>query len=97
MQREKAKGEGVKAKGAANELAQLEARDPTDLNRKIITAEAALRAAKKAGGVEAPGELWWCERELLEARKYKPKSAGGIAKANSGSSGGGAAASPAGK
>lgn len=35
---------------------------------------AAVRKAQKQGGSAAAGALWWVERELAEAKKYKPKS-----------------------
>eukprot|EP01136_Pigoraptor_vietnamica_P005189 Opistho-1_new@36452 len=71
-----AEGTGVKANAARNELEQLLSADPTDLNRALITAEAALRKAQKSGSVDAQGALWWANRELEEAKKYKPR--GGI-------------------
>jgi len=38
-----------------------------------LTAEAAVRKAQKLGGVAAQGALWWVDRELTEAKKYKPQ------------------------
>jgi len=70
---EKAKGTGVKAKSAQNELEQLLSKDQTELNRRILTAEAALRRAQKSGNLAAPGKGWWLSREVEEAKKYKPK------------------------
>lgn len=70
---QKAQGTGVKAMQAKNELEQLLMRDNTDLNRAVLSAEAAMRKAQKAGGEEAQGALWWAERELQEMKKYKPK------------------------
>ncbi|KAL6071241.1 putative TolA family protein [Balamuthia mandrillaris] len=67
-----AQGSGVKAMQAKNELSQLLTQDNTALNRALLTAEAAVRKAQKAGG-EAQGALWWLERELEEAKKYKPR------------------------
>eukprot|EP01100_Stratorugosa_tubuloviscum_P002063 TRINITY_DN1475_c0_g1_i1.p1 TRINITY_DN1475_c0_g1~~TRINITY_DN1475_c0_g1_i1.p1 ORF type:complete len:220 (+),score=117.75 TRINITY_DN1475_c0_g1_i1:186-845(+) len=64
---------GVKAMQARNELAQLLTADQTDLNRRILTAEAAVRKAQRMEGVAAQGTLWWMERELAEAKKYKPQ------------------------
>lgn len=49
-----ANGAGIKAMQAKNELAQLLSADPTDLNRALLTAEAAVRKAQKLGG-EAQG------------------------------------------
>ena len=101
---EKSKLDGIKGMKAKNELAQLLAEDPTDLNRALLTAEAALRRAKKKFGAKAPGAassssapkpaeeegeevgaklnlpsatgntagtMWWLEREMEEAKKYK--------------------------
>ena len=72
-----AQGTGVKAMQAKNQLSQLLNRDPTDLNRALLTAEAAVR---KLGGVGPPGLVWWLGRELQEMKKYKPQSKGGIAR-----------------
>lgn len=41
---------GIKGMQAKNELAQLLSADPTDLNRAVLTAEAAVRKAQKLGG-----------------------------------------------
>jgi hypothetical protein len=64
---------GVKGNSAKNELEQLLAADPTDLNRAVLTAEAAVRKAQKMKGEQPQGALWWIDRELQEAKKYKPK------------------------
>jgi hypothetical protein len=71
---------GIKAMQAKNELAQLLSADQTDLNRAVLTAEAAVRKAQKLGG-DAHGALWWIERELTEMKKYKPQKSGGIGRA----------------
>jgi len=91
----------VQKNKAANELAQLKAKDPMPLQRAKITQEAALRAVQKErkaaeaataecqarmdeaqkslaelrqnGGVPQ-GQMWWLDRELIEAQKYMPKS-----------------------
>jgi len=63
---------GVKANAAANELEQLMKADPIELNRAIITAEAAVRKAQKEGNIAAAGTSWWLNRELEEQKKYKP-------------------------
>lgn len=63
---------GVKANAAANELEQLLKSDPTDLNRAIISAEAAVRKAQKNPSLAAAGTSWFLSRELEESRKYKP-------------------------
>jgi chromosome segregation ATPase len=73
---EKAKGDGVKAKSAKNELEQLLAADQMPLRKKVISAEAAVRIAQKKGNQQAQGALWWINRELEEAKKYKPR--GGV-------------------
>jgi len=79
-----AAGTGVKALGATNMLAQIESSPlKEDLNRALITAEAAVRiASKKYGGQSgAPGDsgassdgaIWWMNRELEEKQKrYGP-------------------------
>jgi hypothetical protein len=43
-------GTGIKAMQAKNELAQLLSADQTDLNRAVLTAEAAVRKAQRLGG-----------------------------------------------
>ncbi len=43
-----------------------------------VTAAAAVRKAQKNKDLSAAGTLWWMERELEEAKKYKPS--GGINK-----------------
>jgi len=70
-----AAGDGVKARAAAASLAALCSRDQTDLNKKVLTAEAAVRRARKEPGNSPQGQLWWLEREIMEAKKYKPKTA----------------------
>jgi len=64
----------IKKMKAKNELAQLLAKDQTELNKALLTAEANLR--KLGGSVNdvPPGSLWWMNRELEEMKKYKPKS-----------------------
>ena len=86
-------------------MAQLLAEDPTELNKALLTAEAALRRVKRKFGegtkTEVPsassssasvakekeeevksadvamkvtctaGTIWWLEREMAEAKKYK--------------------------
>ncbi len=59
-----AAGSGVRAMQAKNELSQLLTQDPTDLNRAMLTAEAAVRKAQKNGTGTAHGAVWWIEREL---------------------------------
>eukprot|EP00127_Corallochytrium_limacisporum_P004644 Clim_evm19s171 gene=Clim_evmTU19s171 len=72
--RKKSEGEGVRAKMAAAELAQLEAADPLALNRALVEAEAAVRKARKSD--VSPGTMWWLDREIEEAKRYKPR--GGV-------------------
>jgi len=68
------KGEGVKALGATNQLAQIDAGPLKDeLNKALITAEAAVRIASKkfassAGGDDgdSAGAIWWMNRDLQE-------------------------------
>lgn len=68
-----AEGTGVKARMASAELFQLLNEDPLELNRALLTAQAALRRAKKEGGANA-GALWWLEREMEEVAKYRPNT-----------------------
>jgi len=68
-----AEGSGVKANAAKNELQQLLIADNTDLNRSLITAEAAVRRAQKMPSKNGQGAVWWVNRELEEAKKYKPR------------------------
>jgi len=78
-------GSGVKALGAVNLLAQIESSPlKEELNKALITAEAAVRAATKkfgggAGGgggsdnTSSDGALWWMNRDLEEKkRRYGP-------------------------
>jgi len=77
-------GSGVKALGAKNMLAQIDAGPlKEELNKALITAEAAVRiASKKYGGVSSGGSgeggssdgaIWWMNRDLEEKqRKYGP-------------------------
>jgi len=69
----KAEGSSVLANAAKNELQQLLSAPQTELNRALLTAEAAVRKAQKMGGQTAPGTCWWLDRELTEAKKYKPQ------------------------
>jgi len=74
---------GVKGLGAKNMLAQIDAGPlKEELNKALITAEAAVRiASKKYGGVAAgadglssEGAIWWMNRELEEKqKKYGPQ------------------------
>eukprot|EP01088_Endostelium_zonatum_P019176 TRINITY_DN648_c0_g2_i3.p1 TRINITY_DN648_c0_g2~~TRINITY_DN648_c0_g2_i3.p1 ORF type:complete len:244 (-),score=77.79 TRINITY_DN648_c0_g2_i3:47-736(-) len=68
----------VAAKQAQAELeaakAELQAQEAT---RKLAEAEAYLEEVKSRPG-SAAGALWWIERELHEAKKYLPKSKGGL-------------------
>jgi len=74
----KAEQGGVKGNAAKNEMEQLLTADPTELNKALLTAEAAVRRAQKLGGSAAQGALWWANRELEEVKKYKPR--GGLKK-----------------
>jgi len=71
-------GEGVKALGAKNMLAQIDAGPlKAELNKALITAEAAVRiASKKYGGqsgggsgASSEGAIWWMNRELADKQK----------------------------
>jgi hypothetical protein len=76
-------GTGVKALGAKNMLAQIDASPLKDeLNKALITAEAAVRiATRKFGGsgggggsgAMSDGAIWWMNRDLEEKqRRYGP-------------------------
>jgi len=78
-------GEGVKALGAKNMLAQIDAGPlKSELNKALITAEAAVRiASKKYGGLSgggaggeggsSEGAIWWMNRDLQEKQnRYGP-------------------------
>jgi len=77
-------GEGVKALGAKNMLAQIDAGPlKSELNKALITAEAAVRIASKkyggmgggSGGGSSDGAIWWMNRDLLEKQKrYGPNA-----------------------
>ena len=76
------KGTGVKALGAVDLLAQLHASPLADeLNKALITAQAAVRIAHKKyggqggqGGGSSDGSLWWLSRDLEEKkRRYGPQ------------------------
>jgi len=78
---EQSQGEGVKALGAKNMLAQIDSGPlKEELNKALITAEAAVRiASKKYGGQSggdggsSDGALWWMTRDLEEKkRRYGP-------------------------
>lgn len=79
-------GEGVKALGAKNMLAQIDSGPlKEELNKALITAEAAVRIATKkfgsgGGGGGGDGEgasdgaIWWMNRDLEEKKKrYGPQ------------------------
>lgn len=67
-------GQGVKALGAKNMLAQIDASPlKSELNKALITAEAAVRIASKkyggqtsADGSSSDGAIWWMNRDLAE-------------------------------
>lgn len=70
----------VTKRKAKNVIAQIQSNFPNvELNRKQITAEAAVRSALKGGadGVSGvlPGANWWLQYELEQVQKYKPRSA----------------------
>jgi len=78
-----AEGTGVKALGAKNMLAQIESSPlKEELNKALITAEAAVRIATKkfggqsggGGGGSSDGAIWWMNRDLEEKqRRYGPQ------------------------
>jgi hypothetical protein len=74
--------DGVKGRTAKQQLYALLNEDPTALNAAVLHAEAAVRKARKMmeeiinGGkttLHTQGTMWWMDRELAEAKKYKPK------------------------
>jgi hypothetical protein len=85
LEQESASGTGIKALKAKNELAQLKS-SPLweEINKALITAEAAVRIASKKYGVTATGgsggavrtngTMWWLQRELAEKKKLYGKS-----------------------
>jgi len=84
---DESKGSGVKALGAKNMLAQIDASPLKDkLNKDLITAEAAVRIASKkfsgvtsdgsSGDTSSAGAVWWMNRDLEEKKKrYGPSKA----------------------
>jgi len=85
LTKEAAAGSGVKALGAKNMLAQIDSSPlKEELNKALITAEAAVRIASKKfgggaggsgadGGGSSDGALWWMNRDLEEKkRRYGP-------------------------
>jgi hypothetical protein len=74
---EKSQAGGVKGNAAKQELFQLLNNDPSELNAALLRAEAALRkvANSKDAGSFGKGQIWFLNRELEEAKKYKPKGA----------------------
>jgi len=71
---EESQASGIKGMKAKNELAQLLTADQTELNRALLTAEAAVRKVGGTGKDVPPGTLWWMNRELDEMKKYKAKA-----------------------
>jgi len=78
-------GEGVIALGAKNMLAQIDAGPlKEELNKALITAEAAVRIATKkyggqggggADGASSAGAIWWMNRDLQEKQsRYGPSA-----------------------
>jgi len=79
-----ANGSGVKALAAKNTLAQIESSPlKEELNKALITAEAAVRIASRKyggqsgssadGGGSSDGAIWWMNRDLEEKqKKYGP-------------------------
>eukprot|EP01084_Bolivina_argentea_P238672 400969_1 len=73
LKKKVAKG-GVKGKAAQNELDQIQASDPMPIRKALVTAQAALRKARKSKNLNAMGKLWVIDKEVQEAAKYKPKA-----------------------
>eukprot|EP01102_Stenamoeba_stenopodia_P019322 TRINITY_DN726_c0_g1_i1.p1 TRINITY_DN726_c0_g1~~TRINITY_DN726_c0_g1_i1.p1 ORF type:complete len:272 (+),score=106.06 TRINITY_DN726_c0_g1_i1:139-954(+) len=83
---QESEGTGIKALKAKNELAQLKS-SPLweEINKALITAEAAVRIASKKYGVNAApgtntsavrtnGTMWWLNRELQEKKRLYGKA-----------------------
>jgi len=89
LEDESESGTGIKALKAKNELAQLKC-GPLweDINKALITAEAAVRIASKKYGISPPtgappgastgprtnGTMWWLQRELQEKKRLYGKA-----------------------
>jgi len=81
---EQSQGGGVKALGAKNMLMQIDSSPlKSQLNKALITAEAAVRIASKKyggvasteGGASSEGAIWWMNRDLEEKQnRYGPKN-----------------------
>jgi len=69
----------TQATKAAAEAKEESNRAKAEAESKVAEAEAFLQEVKSKPGA-AEGALWWIERELHEAKKYKPTSRGGISK-----------------
>jgi len=69
---------GVAGLQAKAELAQLLNSDQLPLRKLLLTAQADVRKAQKDKNMAAQGTLWWLQREIDEAMKYKPQ--GGLKK-----------------
>jgi len=76
---EAARAEATAARQAADQAARAAEAALNEAKRKVAEAEAYLEEIKSRPGC-AQGALWWIDRELVEAKKYKPTSRGGIAK-----------------
>lgn len=80
---QKSKMKGVKGLGAKNKLAQLSSSpEAQELNRLLITAEAAVRMVKRkykgkqlntGGGtaIATGGSVWWLEKDLKEKKRRR--------------------------
>uniref|UniRef100_A0A6A7FWF9 Protein tolA n=1 Tax=Hirondellea gigas TaxID=1518452 RepID=A0A6A7FWF9_9CRUS len=69
----------IAAKAASDEAAAAAEQALQEANEAVADAEAFLQDAKEKS-TDTHGTFWWMERELEEARKYKPMSKGGKAK-----------------
>ena len=76
---EAATNEAVAARQVADNAKQAAEDALNNAKSKVKEAEDYLEEIKRRPGC-AQGALWWIDRELHEAKKYKPTSRGGIAK-----------------
>jgi len=74
------KGEGVKAMAAKNALEQLLRAENVELNKAVIRAEEAMKKAQKTVKA-APGGVFWLNKKIEVAKKYKPSGQGAKAAA----------------
>jgi hypothetical protein len=69
------KGDGVKAKAAKNALEQLQRAEHVELDKAVVRAEAAVKKAQRTVK-PAPGPIFWLNKKIEVAKKYKPSGHG---------------------